>query len=98
MLSLLDITTSTSSSYNKPSTISKPSTALSHNPVPLFDLDYTEKSIDSLRISDSVSVESLFDIEKESKLEILMSIFPGIREVTEKEAQEYQEFLEAYFD
>jgi len=98
MLSVLDITTSTSSFYNKPSTISKPFTALSHNLVPLFDLDYTEKSIDPLRISGSVSVEPIFNTEKEAKLEILMSIFPGIREVTEKEAEEYQEFLEAYFD
>ena len=98
MLPVLDITTSTSSFYNIPSTISKSFTALSHHPVPFFDLIYTEKSIDSLRISDSVSIESIFDTEKESKLEILMSIFPGIREVTEKEAEEYQNFLEAYFD
>ncbi|MFQ5822555.1 MAG: hypothetical protein ACE5JB_00705 [bacterium] len=94
MLDVLGETTSTSNLYDKHFIVS----ALSQPPFLLLDLDYTDKSIDSSKISDSASLESNFDSERESKLEILMSIFPGIREMTEKEAEEYQEFLEAYFD
>ena len=96
MIEDFEIETTTNSnlygnSFLVPNSLSKP-------PFPLLDLDYNFKSFDSSKISHAVSTEFNFDVSKESKFEILMSVFPGIREMTEKEAEDYEEFLEAYFE
>lgn len=71
--------------------------ARSGPPLWLLDLQYSDKSFDSSKIS--VSATSIdFNQKKVNKAEILSSIFPGVRQMTEEESEEYEAFLDAYFD